>query len=176
MDMFNTFIPDFDHDRFLSWIAEVDMTGDTDLFLQAPMCTDPSTPIAVKQDCEVGEDLYHAPPTESKTWGEIMEEEAALAAADPDPVQELDRAMEEATRPDQRAALREASSAVPVPKMLVAKARKPAVAFKSDNPKHPLNWPVPARKPGQPAAAYAKFVANFEKKRAAAIARGPSKQ
>jgi len=164
MDMFNTFIPDFDHDRFNQWIDCINETGDTDLFLQAPMCTDPSTPIAVKIDSIVGDELYQVDAKETKTWGQQMEEEAALAAADPDPIADLEAAMVEATKPNQDV-LREASRAVPIPKALAAKANKPKAkaAFKSDNPKHPMNWPVPAQKPGQPKAAYAKFVENFEK-------------
>jgi len=56
-DVFNTSIPDFDWDRFRTWIRSVRASGDPQLLLAAPLCTPaPPTP-TVKQTCVVGEDL-----------------------------------------------------------------------------------------------------------------------
>lgn len=165
--MFDSFIPDFDHERFASWISLMKSSADPSMLLQAPMCTDPSTPINVKLDSVVDDQLYQVPatPVEVPTPKDYQEElENALAAAFEVPPE-----------------VTEAQTAVPVPKPLAAKGKRsqqkasPAKT-KPTNPKHPANWVVPPKKQGQSDKAYAKFVQRFEERRATALARGSKRQ
>jgi hypothetical protein len=61
-DVFTKFIPDFDHERFNNWIAEVFASGDATQLLCAPLCTPQGNELAVpKQSCVVGDVLHVVP-------------------------------------------------------------------------------------------------------------------
>jgi len=57
MDLFVKDLPDFDHDRFTSWIARLWATKDASLLLQAPLCTPPPPAPVVKVESLVGDDM-----------------------------------------------------------------------------------------------------------------------
>lgn len=84
--------------------------------------------------------------------------------------------------PQPKDVLRRASAAVPVPKPLAAKSKKPAPTRgkgqppKSVNAKHPANWVACERHPGQTDASYKAYLKKFETRRRAALASGPRKK
>lgn len=58
-NLFDQFVPDFDHDRFRSWIKLLRDKRDPGLLLRAPLCTTAgaSEPVTVKKVCIVGDTL-----------------------------------------------------------------------------------------------------------------------
>jgi len=64
-DCFNRFIPDFDHDRFNTWIESVFVSGDASQLLCAPLCTPQTSDLPLpKLSCVVGDVLHIIPPKE----------------------------------------------------------------------------------------------------------------
>ena len=54
-DVFADFVPDFDWERFETWIEQIETTQDASLLLRAPLCTPPGPqPVVVKIPSVVG--------------------------------------------------------------------------------------------------------------------------
>lgn len=57
--VFEQFLPNFDHARFDTWIEDIRVTGNKELFLWPPLCVPPPVdPTKVKHSCVVGDDLH----------------------------------------------------------------------------------------------------------------------
>lgn len=80
-DVFHSFVPDFDWERFEGWIGQLSTTRDPGLLLRAPLCTAaPESYPPVKQVCVVGEELMTpvakaADAADSKGKGEVSGED-----------------------------------------------------------------------------------------------------
>jgi hypothetical protein len=187
MDLFNKFIPDFDHDRFTDWLDEVAITRRRELLLQAPLCTAAPTEIpTVKTACVVGDDIAYPPAPESVV-GTVANETVPLLSDEeyeatylrelfPSavPREVVDAAKlvplvgtdglktgkpAPAQSPRRRSRKGTANAvACPHPVKLNSKTREPYSC--------PCTWVAPSRKPSQTKAEYDAYLATWRDKRA----------
>jgi len=190
LDVFNKFLPDFDFDRFNTWIQEVRDGGDASALLRAPLCTaSPDSYPAVKVACVVGDELMLPAPKPTDAWeaealGEVPKGEGEVSAVVAEP------SLAESQPTYAQVVVAQADALVPIvgahgqrvdkwpkPKPASSGAPKLKVApVQSTDFQDPKNWAKPARKSKQTEKEYSELLKLWEEKRARVVSKRGSKR
>jgi hypothetical protein len=173
--MFTTFIPDFNHYRFTTWINSC-TSGKH--FLQAPLCTDlPMVAPIVKVPCVVGEDLLKPEPKPDDKGKEELNSEPPCDPAPPDPAHTPDilaAALEQTSTTRQLLPTVDSTGKRVDPD----KVEKTPLSSASDSvpnsraePVHPKDWIAPVKSTAESPGDFAKRLAAWHSKRTAVIKR-----